>query len=175
MIGFASSIPVVGGRATFCGGQDATCAAPQKSATVARFVMMADEKKGPLGGLGGLGDIMGAMKKAQEFSSSAKTLQDELKETEIEASVRDGAVTIIMTGQQHPLSVKVSDELAKEGGEEVSKAVTECLVAAHSKRCVHIFRSCEQADACNISLDSDNSVSSMPGAAASPLVYLRHI
>jgi DNA-binding protein YbaB len=76
------------------------------------------------------------MKKAQEFSTSAKTLQDELKETEIEASVRDGAVTIVMTGQQHPVSVTVSDELAAAGGEEVSKAVTECLVAAHSKRYV---------------------------------------
>jgi hypothetical protein len=71
-----------------------------------------------------------------EFSSSAKTLQDELKETEVEASVRDGAVTIVMTGQQHPVSVTVSDDIAKLGGEEVSKAVTECLVAAHSKRCV---------------------------------------
>eukprot|EP00173_Palmaria_palmata_P001083 Plantae.Rhodophyta-Palmaria_palmata.ctg15695.p1 GENE.Plantae.Rhodophyta-Palmaria_palmata.ctg15695~~Plantae.Rhodophyta-Palmaria_palmata.ctg15695.p1 ORF type:complete len:115 (+),score=32.16 Plantae.Rhodophyta-Palmaria_palmata.ctg15695:40-345(+) len=76
---------------------------------------------------------MGAMKKAQEFSASAKTLQEELKETEVEASVRDGAVKIVMTAQQHPLSVTVSDELAAQGGEEVSKAVTECLVAVHAK------------------------------------------
>lgn len=61
--------------------------------------MMAEGKgKGLLGGLGGMGDIMGAMKKAQEFSASAKTLQEELKETEVEASVRDGAVKIVMTG-----------------------------------------------------------------------------
>jgi nucleoid-associated protein EbfC len=102
--------------------------------------MMADEKKNPLGGLGGLGNIMDAMKKAQEFSSSAKNLQDELKDTEIEATVRDGAVKVVLTGQQHPVEVTVSDDLAKLGGEEVSKAVTECLVAAHTK--VQLFLPC---------------------------------
>jgi nucleoid-associated protein EbfC len=97
--------------------------------------MMADGK-GPLGGLGGLGgmgDMMNAMKRAKEFSESAKSLQDELKDTEIEAVVREGAVKIIMTGQQQPVSVTVSDDLAAQGGAEVSKAVTECLIAVHSK------------------------------------------
>lgn len=102
-----------------------------------RVTMMAEEKKnnpfGGLGGLGNIGNIMDAMKKAQEFSSIAKDLQDELKDTEIEATVRDGAVKIVMTGQQHPVQVVVSDALASQGGEEVSKAVTECLIAAHSK------------------------------------------
>lgn len=112
------------------------CATVRKPNRHASVRMMADEKKNPLGGLGGLGNIMDAMKKAQEFSSSAKDLQDELKETEIEATVRDGAVKITMTGQQHPIEVVVSDELAQQGGEEVSKAVTECLIAAHSKVCL---------------------------------------
>lgn len=106
--------------------------------------MMAEEKKNnPLGGLGGLGNIgniMDAMKKAQEFSSSAKDLQAELKETEIEATVRDGAVKIVLTGQQQPVQVVVSDELASQGGEEVSKAVTECLVAAHAKVGLVLFK-----------------------------------
>lgn len=131
MIGFAPSLSVGG-----TGPQRRALSACQKRPARRSFTMMADDKKNPLGGLGGLGDIMGAMKKAQEFQSSAKTLQEELKETEIEATVRDGGVKVIMSGQQHPLEVVVSDELAALGGSEVSKAVTECLVAAHSKRYV---------------------------------------
>lgn len=81
----------------------------------------------------GLGNIMDAMKKAQEFTSVAKDLQEQLKNTEIEASVRDGAVTVVMTAQQVPVSITVSDELVQLGSEEVSKAVTEGVIAAHGK------------------------------------------
>lgn len=83
--------------------------------------------------LTGLGNIMDAMKKAQEFTSVAKDLQDQLKNTEIEASVRDGQVTVVMTAQQVPVAVTVTDELVAMGSEEVSKAVTEGVIAAHSK------------------------------------------
>lgn len=76
---------------------------------------------------------MDAMKKAQEFTSVAKDLQDQLKNTEIEASVRDGQVTVVMTAQQVPLKVSVSDELVAQGSDEVSKAVTEGVIAAHAK------------------------------------------
>lgn len=131
MIGFVSS-PLVCAPRTLL-RNTSKC---EKRPAICGVRMMADEKKNPLGGLGGLGDIMGAMKKAQEFQSSAKTLQEELKETEIEATVRDGGVKVIMTGQQHPVEVVISDEVAALGGEEVSKAVTECLVAAHGKRLV---------------------------------------
>jgi nucleoid-associated protein EbfC len=143
MLAFASplvgSTPLYSTRAPSVGGRRAACAGRRPSAP-RTLVMMADEKKNPLGGLGGLGNIMDAMKKAQEFSSSAKNLQDELKDTEIEATVRDGAVKVVLTGQQHPVEVTVSDDLAKLGGEEVSKAVTECLVAAHTKvQCLPCF------------------------------------
>lgn len=67
----------------------------------------------------GLGNIMDAMKKAQEFTSVAKDLQEQLKNTEIEASVRDGQVKVTMTGQQVPLKVEVSDDLIAQGSSEV--------------------------------------------------------
>lgn len=76
---------------------------------------------------------MEAMKKAQEFTSVAKDLQDQLSNTEIEASARDGQVTVTMTAQQVPLKVEVSDELVAQGSAEVSAAVTEAVIAAHSK------------------------------------------
>lgn len=91
------------------------------------------KSKNPLSGLGGLGNIMDAMKKAQEFTSVAKDLQDELKNTEIEASVRDGQVTVTMTGQQVPVKVEVTDDLVAQGSEQVSAAVTEAVIAAHTK------------------------------------------
>lgn len=62
---------------------------------------------------------MDAMKKAQEFTTVAKDLQEELKNTEIEASVRDGQVTVTMTAQQVPLKVQVADELVAKGSAEV--------------------------------------------------------
>lgn len=62
---------------------------------------------------------MDAMKKAQEFTSVAKDLQNELRNTEIEASVRDGQVTVTMTAQQTPLKIEVSDDLVAKGSAEV--------------------------------------------------------
>lgn len=71
----------------------------------------------------GLGNIMDAMKKAQEFTSVAKDLQEQLKNTEIEASVRDGQVTVTMTAQQVPLKVEVTDDLVAKGSAEVRGVV----------------------------------------------------
>ena len=59
------------------------------------------------------------MKKAQQFTTVAKDLQEELKNTEIETTVRDGQVKVIMTAQQFPIKVEVSEELVKLGSEEV--------------------------------------------------------
>ena len=78
-------------------------------------------------------NMMGAMKKAQEFSGKAKEMQQELVDTEIEASVRNGMVTIIMSGSQKPISIQVSDEFMGLDSNEASKVLTECLTAAHKK------------------------------------------
>lgn len=76
---------------------------------------------------------MDAMKKAQEFTSVAKDLQEQLKNTEIETTVRDGQVTVITNAQSVPIKVEVSAELVAKGAEEVSAAVTEGVKAAHQK------------------------------------------
>ncbi|CAN8061420.1 unnamed protein product [Agarophyton chilense] len=109
------------------------CSAFRTRLLPCRFNMMADKPKNPLSGLGGLGNIMDAMKKAQEFTSVAKELQEQLKNTEIEASVRDGQVKVTMTAQQVPVKVEVTDDLVALGSSEVSAAVTEGIIAAHSK------------------------------------------
>jgi len=76
---------------------------------------------------------MDAMKKAQAFTSSAKDLQSELADTEIETTVREGAVKVVLSAQQKPISVTVSEELVAQGHEEVSAAVTEAFITAHEK------------------------------------------
>lgn len=91
-------------------------------------------KQGGGGGMfGGLGNLMDAMKKAQEFSKSAQDLQEQLKRTEVEATARDGGVRVVVTGQQVPLRVEVSDALLSEGNPAVNEAVTEAVQAAHAK------------------------------------------
>lgn len=66
-----------------------------------------------------MGNIMEAMKKAQQFTSVAKDLQTELSNTEIETSVREGQVKVILTAQQRPVRVEVAPELVAAGHEEV--------------------------------------------------------
>ncbi|BAM81540.1 hypothetical protein, conserved [Cyanidioschyzon merolae strain 10D] len=94
-----------------------------------------DGKAGGKGGglFGGLGNLMDAMKKAQEFSKSAQALQEELKNTEVEATSSDGRVRAVVSGQQVPIRVEVSDELIAEGNPAVSDAVTEAVRNAHVK------------------------------------------
>ncbi|OSX75881.1 hypothetical protein BU14_0218s0046 [Porphyra umbilicalis] len=89
--------------------------------------------KNPFGALGNMGNIMDAVKKAQQFTESAKELQDELKETEIEATAREGKVKVVLTGQQTPISVTIAPELLDEGADAVSAAVTDAVKAAHSR------------------------------------------
>ncbi len=94
-----------------------------------------DGKAGGKGGglFGGLGNLMDAMKKAQEFSKSAQQLQEELKNTEIEATSSDGRVRAVVSGQQVPIRVEVADDLLAEGNPAVSEAVTEAVRNAHLK------------------------------------------
>lgn len=119
-IGFAASAGSTLHGARIAGGQPAACARPARHPRAARWSMMADEKpKNPLAGLGGIGNIMDAMKKAQKFTSVAKDLQTELQNTEIETTVREGQVKVILSAQQMPIKVEVSEELVKLGHEEV--------------------------------------------------------
>jgi DNA-binding protein YbaB len=60
-----------------------------------------------------------------------KELQEELTNTEIEATSADGGVTVTISGAQVPIAVTVSDELLAQGADAVSDAVTVAVGEAH--------------------------------------------
>jgi len=82
------------------------------------------------GGGGGL-NMMETIKKAQQVGVKVKELQEELQNTEVEATAADGGVTVAVSGAQVPLSVVVSDELLAQGAEAVSAAVSLAAKEAH--------------------------------------------
>ena len=58
-------------------------------------------------GEGGGMNMMETIKKAQEVGVKVKELQEELQNTEVEATAEDGKVTVTISGAQVPLSVEV--------------------------------------------------------------------
>ena len=60
-----------------------------------------------------------------------KELQEELQNTEVEATSEDGGVTVIISGAQVPISVVVSEEMLAKGAEAVSAAVSVAAKEAH--------------------------------------------
>ena len=60
-----------------------------------------------------------------------KELQEELTNTEVEATSADGGVTVTISGAQVPIAVTVSDELLAQGSQAVSDAVSVAVKEAH--------------------------------------------
>ena len=76
-------------------------------------------------------NMMETIKKAQQVGVKVKELQEELQNTEVEATAEDGKVTVTISGAQVPLSVEVTDELLAMGAEKVSAAVSLAHAEAH--------------------------------------------
>ena len=77
-------------------------------------------------------NMMETIQKAQQMGKKVKELQDELANTEVEASAADGGVVVIVTATQEPLSVTVTDDLAAQGSKAVSEAVSLAFREAHA-------------------------------------------
>mmetsp|Transcript_34207 Transcript_34207/g.133982 ORF Transcript_34207/g.133982 Transcript_34207/m.133982 type:complete len:136 (+) Transcript_34207:183-590(+) len=100
-----------------------TCASGRTRRSPMRMAQGGGDANKPFGMFGQMGKIMDAYKKAQEFTKETKIMQEELAATELEGTARDGLVKVVMTGNQVPLSVEVSEELLGEGSEAVSKTM----------------------------------------------------
>merc|ERR1711957_341791 len=85
-------------------------------------------KEGEGGGL----NMMETIKKAQQVGVKVKELQEELTNTEVEATSASGGVTVTISGAQVPISVTVTDELLAQGTDAVSDAVSVAVKEAHT-------------------------------------------
>eukprot|EP01031_Cornospumella_fuschlensis_P035864 gene35864-43501_t len=86
------------------------------------------------GGLfGGMGNMMEAMKKAQEVAKQAETLNKELAETVMTGQDPTGQAVAQFTGLGVPVGVKLSEGLVAQGAEAASIAVSQAVIDAHTK------------------------------------------
>ena len=95
-----------------------------------RMLFGGGKSEGGDGGMGGL-NMMETIKKAQQVGVKVKELQEELQNTEVEATAADGGVTVSVSGAQVPISVTVSDAVIAQGAEAVSTAVSLAAKEAH--------------------------------------------
>lgn len=92
------------------------------------------EKKNGGGGMfGGMGNMMEAMKKAQDMAKQAELMNKELESTFITGYDTSGDVVATFNGIGKPIGVKVADSILALGGDAVSLAVTQAVLDAHAK------------------------------------------
>ena len=84
-------------------------------------------------GLGKMKELTEAFKKAQQVQEGAKRLQEELEQMEIEGESGGGAVKVVLSGNQEPLRVTLSQEILAEGAEVVSDLVAAAMKDAYNK------------------------------------------
>ncbi|KAL6755309.1 YbaB/EbfC DNA-binding family-domain-containing protein [Haematococcus lacustris] len=92
------------------------------------------------GGGGGGGNpfdmknLMESVKKAQQLVQvETQRVQQELANTEFEGYDEDETVRVVMTGNQEPRSVDLTQAAMDTGAEELSKRVTAAMKDAHTK------------------------------------------
>lgn len=84
-------------------------------------------------GLGKMKELTEAFKKAQQVQEGAKKLQEELEQMEIEGHSEAGLVKVILTGNQEPRRVEISQDAYDKGVEGLTQLVTEAMIDAYEK------------------------------------------
>lgn len=84
-------------------------------------------------GLGKMKELAEAFKKAQEVQQGAKKLQEELEQMEIEGTSEDGTVKVVLSGNQEPIRVEISQDAVAKGAEALSELVTLAMRDAYEK------------------------------------------
>jgi nucleoid-associated protein EbfC len=84
-------------------------------------------------GLGKMKELADAIKKAQKVQEGAKQLQEDLEQMEIEGEAGGGLVTVVMSGNQEPLRVEISEQAYAEGREVLSDLVSAAMKDAYAK------------------------------------------
>ena len=79
---------------------------------------------------GKMKELANAFQKAQEVQQGAQALQAELEQLIIEGVSSNGLVKVLMSGNQEPRGVEISDAAIAEGAEKVSAMVSEAMTDA---------------------------------------------
>lgn len=88
----------------------------------------------PFAALGNMGNIMENVKKAQQLVQvEAAKAQEELAAAEFEGYSEDETVRVVMSGNQEPKSVEITETAIEQGSDKLSALVTEAMRDAHSK------------------------------------------
>ncbi|KAG7671339.1 hypothetical protein Ndes2437B_g03978 [Nannochloris sp. 'desiccata'] len=118
-----------------------SCSRPrvQRRAIAPRALFGGGKKDGEGGGggfpgMGGMGNLMENIKKAQAMVQvEAAKVQQELSLAEFEGFSSDESVRVVMSGNQEPKSVDITEEAYKLGNEKLQILVTEAMKDAHAK------------------------------------------
>lgn len=84
-------------------------------------------------GLGKMKELTEAFKKAQQVQEGAKKLQEELEVMEIEGEAGGGLVKVVLSGNQEPRRVEISQDAIGEGPEVLSDLVLAAMKDAYKK------------------------------------------
>ena len=84
-------------------------------------------------GLGKMKELADAIKKAQKVQEGAKQLQDDLEQMEIEGESGGGLVKVVMSGNQEPIRVEISQAAYDEGREVLADLVGAAMKDAYMK------------------------------------------
>ena len=87
------------------------------------------------GGLfGGMGNMMEAMKKAQEMAKQAETVNKELMDTMVVGQDPSGMIITTFNGVGIPISMKIADGFAQgKSADELSLACSQAMIDGHKR------------------------------------------
>ncbi|KAK9816672.1 hypothetical protein WJX72_003541 [[Myrmecia] bisecta] len=136
------------------------CQAPRIQPTRALFGGKGEGGGNPFGNMGAL---MENVKKAQQLVQvEAAKLQEELAVAEFEGFSEDETVKVVMSGNQEPRSVDITQVAMDDGPEELSKRVTEAMKDAHAKS-VEGMKLKMKGLASSLGINQDGGMPKFPG------------
>ena len=92
-------------------------------------------------GLGGLGDMGNMMKHALDLKSNMEKLKETLADERVEAAAGGGMVTVIMTGKQEVLSVKIDPEIIDRDEPEMLETLVAAAVNEANRKAQDLVKS----------------------------------
>ncbi|KAL4448896.1 hypothetical protein ABPG77_007613 [Micractinium sp. CCAP 211/92] len=108
--------------------------AQQRRALAPRALFGKGDGEGGGNPFGNMGNLMENLKKAQQMVQvEAAKVQEELANTDFEGFSADETVRVVMSGNQEPRSVDITQEAYDQGVDRLNELVGEAMRDAHAK------------------------------------------